>query len=113
MRIKKLIVASALLISSNAVFATNYADENTAYRNKDYATAMAELRPLAVQGDADAQLLVGFMYQDGEGVQKDSAEAIHWYKLSADQGNKNAQFNMGILYEFGRGVAVNLKEAFR
>lgn len=113
MQIKYLIAASALLLASHSAFATNYAQENAAYRNKDYATAMAQLMPLAEQGDGDAQMLVGFMYQNGNGVRQDYAEALKWYKLGADKGNNNASFNLGIMYEQGLGVPVNPQEAFR
>lgn len=112
-QVKFLIVASALLIANHAAFATNYAQENAAYRNKDYAAAMAQLAPLAAQGDADAQMLVGFMYQNGKGVPQDYAEAMRLYKLAANKGNNNASFNLGIMYQQGIGVPIDLQEAFR
>ncbi|WP_261528067.1 tetratricopeptide repeat protein [Burkholderia multivorans] len=113
MQIKYLIAAFAFLTASHTAFATNYAQENVAYRNKDYGTAMAQLAPLAAQGDADAQMLVGFMYQNGKGVPQDYAEAMKWYKLAANKGNNTASFNLGIMYEQGLGVPIDLQEAFR
>ncbi len=38
-----------------------------AYHRGDYATALTEFRPLAQQGDADAQFYLGFMYSKGRG----------------------------------------------
>ena len=34
----------------------------------DYATALREWKPLAEQGDADAQYNLGLMYANGHGV---------------------------------------------
>lgn len=69
-----------------------------AYQQKDYATALKEARPLAEQGNADAQVLLGKMYLMGQGVLKDSETALKWFKASADQGNPDAQFFMGSIY---------------
>lgn len=69
-----------------------------AYQEKDYAKAFKELMPLADQGNADAQFIVGKMYWAGQGVLKDSDQAITWFKLSAAQGNADAQFFLGSWY---------------
>jgi|TARA_B100001964_G_scaffold160621_1_gene176370 hypothetical protein len=42
----------------------------------NYATAMREFRPLAEQGDADAQSMLGVMYALGKGVAQDDAQAL-------------------------------------
>ncbi len=39
-----------------------------AYNRGDYATALRELRPLAKQGNGDAQSNLGYMYANGEMV---------------------------------------------
>ena len=36
-----------------------------AYENRDYATALLEWKPLAEQGDADAQNNLGVIYNNG------------------------------------------------
>ncbi|PYR64584.1 MAG: hypothetical protein DMG20_16230 [Acidobacteria bacterium] len=38
------------------------------------------------------------MYMIGQGVEKDSDQAIKWYKAAADQGNADAQFFLGAIY---------------
>jgi hypothetical protein len=43
-------------------------------------------RVRAEQGDAKAQYSLGAAYALGEGVAKDSAEAVKWYRKAADQG---------------------------
>ena len=68
------------------------------YERKDYATAFRELAPLAEEGNADAQLILGKMYMEGQGVVKDLEQAMKWFKASAAQGNADAQFFLGSFY---------------
>jgi TPR repeat protein len=62
-----------------------------AYAAGDFATAAKEFNKAAEQGDADAQLLLGIMYNNGEGVLQDYKEAVKWFRLAAEQGDANAQ----------------------
>ena len=48
----------------------------------------------AEQGDADAQVNLGFMYKTGQGVPRDVAEAVQWFSRAANQGNAEAQDNL-------------------
>jgi len=65
------------------------------------------LRPLADQGNAEAQMKLGFMYVAGEGIPQDYVEALKWFRLAADQGQANAQCFLGLMYFEGRGVPQN------
>ena len=58
-------------------------------------TDVEALKAKAEQGDASAQFRLGFMYNTGEGVPQDDAEAVKWYRLAAEQGDASAQFNLG------------------
>lgn len=75
-----------------------------AYRSGDYATALSEIRPLAEQGDARGQALMGVMYDRGRGVLQDKKTAVKWFTLAAEQGDAAAQYNLGVMYADGRGV---------
>jgi TPR repeat protein len=55
-------------------------------------------RPLAEQGNADAQFGVGWMYDNGQGVPQDDARAVVWSRKAADQGYARAQLNLGVMY---------------
>ncbi len=55
-------------------------------------------------GDPVAQFSLGVMYDFGEGVPEDDAEAVRWYRKAADQGLAQAQHNLGTLYANGEGV---------
>ena len=66
-------------------------DGAAAYNRGDYATALLLWRPLAEQGDANAQLNLGLMYRKGLGVPQDDTEAVKWYQRAAEQGLAQAQ----------------------
>jgi hypothetical protein len=58
----------------------------------------------ASRNDANAQVFLGYMYQNGEGVLQDYTEAINWYRLAAKQGVADAQYNLASMYFSGQGV---------
>ena len=53
------------------------------------------------------------MYDNGQGVPQNYAEAVKWYRLAADQGDAGAQYNLGVMYDQGRGVPQNYAEAVK
>ena len=53
------------------------------------------------------------MYDNGEGVLKDNAEAARWFRLAAEQGDADAQYNLGVMYANGKGVLKDAAEAVR
>ena len=110
---KKGIVGFVLLAATAQPLWADFRLGEDAYLTGDYETAMREWAPLAVQGHAEAQNMLGFMYRMGEGVEQDFAKARHWYRLAADQGHPTAQNNLGLLYRYGLGVPKNSAKAFR
>ena len=54
----------------------------------------------AAQADrAEAQVLLAFLYANGEeGLPQDAKQAATWYLRAADQGNVEARFRLGMLY---------------
>ena len=44
------------------------------------------------------------MYEDGQGVPQDYAQAFIWYSKAAYQANAEAQNALGAMYAKGRGV---------
>ncbi len=82
----------------------DYQVAGDAYNRGDYDTALKEWRPLAEQGDADAQFNLGVMYDMGLGVPQDYQEAVRWYRRAAEQGNAGAQNNLGFMYGNAQGV---------
>jgi TPR repeat protein len=47
------------------------------------------------------------MYEKGQGVPQDYAEAMKWYRKAADQGYAHAQWSIGGMYFEGNGVQQN------
>ena len=83
------------------------------YKQKDLKAMLAIIHPLAEQGDASAQLLLGSMYEKGEGVKQDGFEATKWYRKAAKQGHAGAQASLGSAYVAGRGVRKDYTEAVK
>ena len=55
-------------------------------------------------GDVEAQLTLGVMFYEGQGVSQDYAEARQWLEMAAGQNNAQAQFCLGEIYDEGKGV---------
>lgn len=72
-----------------------------AYQAKNYREAMRLYKPLAEQGDAEAQYYIGHMCEKGEGVRKDEREVAKWYRRSAEGGYAPAQYRLAVGYAFG------------
>lgn len=85
----------------------------SAYQRGDYATALATWKPAAESGDADAQFLVGVIFDEGQGVPPSRTEAAKWYRRAAEQGHAPAQTNLGVLCYRGEGVPQSFTEAAR
>jgi uncharacterized protein len=79
-------------------------DAIAAYGKGNYATALLLLRPLAEQGTARAQILLGVMYSRGQGMAQNYGEAMKWYRRAADHGDATAQVAVGAMYANGLGV---------
>jgi len=66
------------------------------FRNQDYDEALPLLTHSAESGDAEAQCLLGNIYQLGLGsTAVDETQAIRWYHRSATQGYSVATNNLG------------------
>ena len=80
---------------------------------KPVARQTALLEDSARQGNAEAQLELGFRYQKGDGVKKDSYEAFKWFQKSAEQGNRDAQTALATAYAGGIGTSQDIDEAVK
>lgn len=101
----------ALMLTPAPVAAQDFDAGLEAARKGDFATALREWRPLAEQGDMDAQHSLGLMYHNGDGVVQDHAEAVRWFGMAAEQGRADAQYNLGVMYRTGQGLAQDYVEA--
>ena len=104
------LLVSFLAVDSEAQ--SNRFEAGIAAKNRGrYQTAFRSWLPLAEAGMAEAQLNIGSLYQNGQGVNTDYAEAMRWYQQAASNGLPQAQVNIGILYFLGLGVDQNFTES--
>jgi len=80
--------------------------------NSDNKKGLETVRGIANSGNADAQLLVGIMYQMGVGGEEHQADAAYYFRMAAEQGIASAQTNLGKCYLAGDGVPEDDKKAF-
>ena len=87
-------------------------DAKEAYDRGDFPTALRLFRSLADQGNAVAQQRVGLMYESGQSVQRNYAEAVKWYRRASDQGSQVCSGFSHQCYEVGSGVPQDYVQAY-
>ena len=65
----------------------------------------------AKHGDPQAEARLGWLYINGQGVEKDYAQAAFWIRKAAEEGNTTAQAGLGWLYANGLGIEKNYAQA--
>jgi uncharacterized protein len=108
---KILLLAGICLLLTTPVW-SDYESGSAAYSRGDYKNAFRQFERLAKKGDGKAQILLGRMYQRGEGVPEDHAKAAKWFRRAAEQGLSDAQFFLGCIYEKGQGVEQDYTQAY-
>jgi TPR repeat protein len=79
--------------------------------DKEYEGMVRSLTPQAESGDAAAQMKLGTLYYNGQGVNQDYAEAARLFRLAAEKGDPYAQSNLAYMCEVGEGVPQDYQEA--
>jgi TPR repeat protein len=101
-------ILSVILLFGTGTMRPAHADGLTratdAYSRGDYMRAVAALSPLALRGNARAQALLGFMYENGFGVPQAYDAAADLYQRAAVQGDPFGQSRLGLIYDKGHGV---------
>ena len=100
-----LFIATLMSLCSSVARADGLEDGIKAHHKSNYVQAIELLRPIAEEGKAIAQGLLGRMYLRGEGVTQDYQEAAKWFHLAAKQGDAYSQYNLGFSYFYGMGVS--------
>jgi hypothetical protein len=78
---------------------------------RDYKKAFKWYKRAAMLGHIDSMFQVGYMYENGRGVEKDTSKALKWYMRAAQFNHKSAMNNIGYLYENGEGVEKDINRA--
>lgn len=112
-------VSLVLLCSSLGIAAYHKSTNPNIAENGDSSAVQnpvqqaANNQAAADKGDAEAQTRLGIQYAKGDGVPKDSMEAVKWFRQAAEQGFPRAQNNLGIMYDNGDGVPKDSAEAIK
>ena len=73
-------------------------------KETDRDRRLVYLKKAAEQDHAEAQCQLGDCFYLGQGVEKDLAQAAHWYRKAAEQGHVGAQLSLADCYANGWGV---------
>ncbi|MGE0410267.1 MAG: tetratricopeptide repeat protein [Amphiplicatus sp.] len=77
----------------------------------DFARAFKIAEALAKRGDAAADHILGYLYENGLGVRADIGAALRHYGEAAIKGDANAQIALGALAFAGDGVYADYERA--
>jgi TPR repeat protein len=95
------------------------------YQQGQYDIAKKMWKPLAENGDCDAEYALGLLYFNGLSVRKNRDTAIEWWSRAAEQAQPQALNSLGVVYSCERvpyttldckkgcGEAKNLQEAYK
>ena len=61
---------------------------------------------------AEAEFLIGNMYEDSNRVPRNPREAATWYRKAARGGHAGAQLRLGTMHTTGKGLPVDLVKAY-
>ncbi|WP_050886975.1 tetratricopeptide repeat protein [Bradyrhizobium sp. ORS 285] len=105
--------ASLLLAAASPSHADSVAAARSAYARGDFVRAVRVLMPLALRGDARAQAMLGFMYENGFGTPQAYVVASDLYCQAAAAGNPFGQAMLGLMYDKGHGVPQDVVLAYK
>lgn len=77
---------------------SNFEKGLQAFEEKKYKETLTLLKPLAQEGNSEAQCILGNIYHLGLGINPNIQEAIKWYQKSEKQGYSIAENNLNIIY---------------
>ncbi|HTZ46298.1 MAG TPA: tetratricopeptide repeat protein [Verrucomicrobiae bacterium] len=78
----------------------------------DLQEALKWLRAAAAKNNPDAEFVLGYLYEHGQGVSQDYAFAFRNYRDAAAQHHPGAENNLASLYQNGLGVPKDAHNAF-
>jgi len=105
------VLAAVILVAGPA--RADFAAAEQLIKQRRFDEAFTELLPVAVAGNATAQLWLANMYRRGYGVKRNYAEAARWYRAAAEQGEPSAMYNYAVHLRDGVGVTADAAEASR
>jgi TPR repeat protein len=108
-----LVLLACCLATIERAAADPLARANAAYAKGDYVLVVNLLAPLAFRGNAQAQALLGFMFEHGYGAPQVYDSASAFYGEAAMRGNPFGQAMFGLMYDKGHGVPQDFVLAYK
>jgi Sel1 repeat len=116
LRSNRFLALAGILISLTGVGAAvqgaSLDDGLRALHRGDYASARAELEPLAEAGHPEALTWLAWLYEDGRGVPHDPEKALTLWRQAAARGSTLAMRSLAYRYARGQGVQEDWATAF-
>lgn len=110
--IKALSTTLLLFLYAQLSYASKLFDEGLqALLDGNYAEAYCRWKPIAAQGDVDAQYNLAWLYANGNGMTVDVGKALYWWEKAAETGHADAEFAMGLAYTTGEGIKRDMQAA--
>jgi TPR repeat protein len=91
--IQRLFLTLFTMLMAGVAWAGPKEDTKAAYERKDYKLVVKIVNPLAIEGEAWAQIWLADAYIFGQGVVQDYVKAYSWYHLSTVNGDTSAVKN--------------------
>ena len=111
-RMKHVAAAMAFSVAGPAV-AGDFEAGLAAFEQGRFTAAFATMGPLAEQGNAQAQYMMGVLYSQGLAVAEDRAAAADWFRRAAKHDHVEAQVELAHRYRDGDGVPRDLAQMTR
>ena len=86
-----LVLVGLIFTSVSIARASDFTDGLAAFKAENYETAKPLLTKAADQGSADAQFILGLMYNNGLGVPKDYKKAYMWISLAINDETEGGE----------------------
>ena len=90
--------------ASAAPGAALFAEATARYRAGDHPGAAKLVQQAAEAGNPTATYEMGYLYENGDGLPQNMAEAARWFRKGAAMGEPRSESALGQLYEQGQQV---------
>lgn len=70
-------------------------------KSGNYQSALKKFEAKAMDGDVYSIYMLGRMYREGQGVEKNYQQAVYWFVKAADKADLSSEYSLGIIYEKG------------
>ena len=95
----------------NSVQAVQSLEAYAKYKMAQYEEAREIWLMLAEKNNTSALINLANLYEQGQGVERDLAQAVAWLRKAAELGDTRGQYQLAMAYEKGLGVERDLHKA--